>query len=239
MPEVAAFAPEEGDPLPHPKNGKADYAQPTSQTSVSSSKHPAKKAGFDRTQLANPEVQRPVGERQDTKQTTVKIRKNGGKFYRIHPDPMTQAHGISLLINKSGNAKILGREVTVETRAMLRSMKVLKDADLYLACDEEGSYFVIYFSASDHENAESWVDSGRIVAQTATREWINHEANMHEGGYRIDFAKGKYPQLAASKPKWELQGEDDPVQMFEQVIEQNLILNDNSATIQKMLASRK
>jgi hypothetical protein len=224
-----------------PSNGKAK-AQPTPPPTVSSapSQHPKPKtSGLDRTQYANPNLQKPVAERQDSKQTIVKIRRHGGKFFRVHPNPMTRLMGVTSIVTSGGAVKLLTGGVSAETRSALQARRVLKEVNLYLACDEEGSYFIQYFSASDNENAESWVESGEIVIQAAEREWITCEAVMSEGGYRIAFAKTKYPKLAASKPKWELPGEDDPVQLFEQVIVQNTIDSDSSATIKRLLASRQ
>lgn len=224
--------------LPTPTNGKAITAPPQAQPSAPSA-HPTAKPGIDRTQFADPELSRPVGERQDSKQTILKIRKSEGKYFRVHPNPATRLLGVTVLVTKSSKVKVLTNAVTAEVRAALRSRKVLKQVNMFLACDEEGSYFICYFSASAQENAESWVESGHMVAQAAEREWVACEAVMSEGGYRLSFAKNKYPKLAASVPKWDLPGEDDPVQMFEAVIQQNMIESDNSSTIKKLLESRQ
>lgn len=227
----------------HPTNGKAAASTETTPgvpSATQPSSHPKSKSTLDRTKFSNPELERPVGERQDGgKQTVIKIRKPEGKFFRIHPSPDTRLMRATVLITKANKIKVLANGVTAEVRSALRQQKAIKDVDIYLACSEDGSYFVTYFSASDHENAESWRDSGQVVVSTAEREWVSTEAVMSDGGYRMQLARGKFPKLFASKPKWELPGEDDPVVMFDQVILQNMIESDNSTTIRKMLESRQ
>lgn len=234
---------ETGDVFPAPTNGKAHAAQPTPKTSGSSSKpstHPAKKSGLDRTQFSDPNLAKPVGEQTGSKQTTFKIKKPEGRYFRIHPSDSTRLYGATVMFTKGKKLKILTNGVSAEKRAELSSIKdTIKVVDLYLACDEDGSIFVTYFSASSSEAAETWVDSGRIVVQQATKEWIAIAANMHEGGYRVDPARSKFTTLAASKPAWELEGADDPTAIFESVVMQNLVETDNSVSITTLLAARK
>jgi hypothetical protein len=193
---------------------------------------------LDRTKFTDPDLARPVAERQTSKQTIIPIRKSKEDFFRIHPSSDTRLDGVTVLVSKSNKPKVLTTGVSQETRRLL-PRSVLKRVDLYLACDERGSYFVIYLSATEHENAESWVESGLIVVKEAEREWISIEANMNEGGYRITYAKDKFPKLAASKPRWDLAGEDDPVSLFNHTLTQNCIDNDNSPAIQKFLEARQ
>jgi hypothetical protein len=193
---------------------------------------------LNRADFMDPDLSRPVAERQTSKQTVIPIRKPKSDYFRIHPSPETRLLGVTVLLSKNGRPKILTSGVSGETRRALPKDSV-KQVDLYLAVDERGSYFLTYFSASDHENAESWRDSGRLVVQEAEHDWISIESAMHEGGYRIGYARHKYPKLAASKPNWELPGEDDPVTLFETTISQNRIDSDNSPVIQKFLEMRR
>ena len=204
------------------------------------STHPTARtsSALNREDFTDPELSRPVAERQTSKQTIIPIRKPKGDYFRIHPSMETRLQGVTVLLSKNGKPKILTNAVSDQTRQALPK-DVLKKVDLYLAVDERGSFFVTYFSASDHENAESWRDSGFLVVQRAENEWIAIDASMHDGGYRILPAKDKYPKLAASKPKWELPGEDDPVSLFEATINQNRIDCDSSPSIQKYLESRQ
>jgi hypothetical protein len=193
---------------------------------------------LDRTAYSNPELQRPVAEQTSSKQTIIKISKPEGKFFRIHPSPECRLPSVTLLLGAGGKAKLLTSGVSAEVRKQLRAMKRLKDVDLYLAVNEEGSYFVTYFSASQLEISESWVESGRIVAETAMTRWVATSADMAEGGYRI-ISCNDFPKLAASKPKWELPGEEDAVAMFETCISQNSVHSDSSPAIQNKLAQRQ
>jgi hypothetical protein len=204
------------------------------------STHPNAKSSvtLNRAEFSDPELARPVSERQSSKQTVIPIRKPKSDFFRIHPSEETRLLGVTVLLTKNGRPKILTNAVSQEARRALPK-EVIKKVDLYLAADEGGSYFVTYFSASDHENAESWRESGLIVVREAERNWVSIEASMQEGGFRISYAKDKYPTLAASKPKWELPGEDNPVSLFESTINQNRINSDSSPSIQKFLETRQ
>jgi len=186
----------------------------------------------------DPDLAKPVAERQTSKQTIIPIRKPKDDYFRIHPSPETRLQGVKVLLAKNGKPKILSNGVSQEVRHALPK-DVVRKVDLYLAVDERGSYFVIYFSASDHENAESWRESGLIVVDAAERDWISIEPSMQEGGYRISYAKDKYQKLATTKPKWELPGEDTPVSLFESTINQNRLDSDNSPSIQKFLETRQ
>lgn len=218
-------------PLSHRVNGETISAPSTHPT-------PKTLCGLNRADFTDPELAKPVAERQISRQTIIPIRKPKSDYFRIHHSPATRLLGVQVLMTKNGRAKILTHGVSQETRRALPK-DVIKTVDLYLAVDERGSYFVTYFSASVHENAESWRDSGLMVAEAAEHDWISIEANIPEGGYRILYAKGKYPKLAATKPKWELPGEDDPVGLFEATINQNRIDSDNSPSIQKFLETRR
>jgi hypothetical protein len=218
-------------PVPQRVNGEfvpAPSAHPTSSTSTT----------LNRSDFTDPELSRPAAERQSSKQTIIPIRKPKSDYFRIHHSPDTRLQRVTVLVGKNGKPKILTNRVSQETRWLLPK-EVLKKVDLYLAVDERGSYFVIYFSASDHENAESWRESGLIVVREAEREWVSIESCMQEGGYHIFYARKKYPKLAATRPKWELPGEDDPVMLFVATIDQNRIDSDNSPSIQKFLETRQ
>ncbi len=201
------------------------------------STHPTPRT-IDRADFIDPELSRPVAERQSSKQTIIPIRKPRNDYFRVHPSPGTRLQGATVLLAKNGKPKILANSVSQSTRRSL-PRDVLKKVDLYLAVDERGSYFVTYFSASDHENAESWRESGLIVVKEAEKDWVAIESSMQEGGYRIHYAKDLYPKLAATKPKWDLPGEDEPVTLFEVTINQNRIDSDDSPSIQKFLESRQ
>jgi hypothetical protein len=204
------------------------------------STHPAAKASgaLNRAEFTDPELGKPAAERQISKQTITPIRKSKNDYFRIHPSPETRLIGATVLMTKNGKPKILTNGVSQQTRHALPK-DALKKVDLHLAVDERGSYFVTYFSASDHENAESWRESGAIVVREAEQHWISTEASMQEGGYRISYAKDRYPNLAATRPKWELPGEEDAVSLFEAAINQNRIDSDNSPAIQKFLETRQ
>lgn len=218
------------DTVLHPLNGVAVSAPST---------HPSpRSSGLNRDDFTDPDLARPALERETSKQTIIPIRKPKTDFFRIHPAPETRLSGVTVLLTKNGKPKILTNRVSQEIRSQL-PREVLKKMDLYFAADERGSYFVTYFSASDHENAESWRESGFIVVNEAERDWISIDSSMQEGGYRISYARDKYPKLAASRPKWELPGEDDPIALFEATINQNRIDSDNSPSIQKFLETRR
>ena len=215
----------------HRVNGEAVSAPSTHPT-------PKTTSALNREDFTDPELSRPVADRQTSKQTIIPIRRPKSDYFRIHPSMETRLQGVTVLLTKNGKPKILTNAVSRQTRQALPK-DVLKKVDLYLAVDDRDSYFVTFFSANDHENAESWRDSGFIVVQQAENEWIAIDSSMHDGGYRILPAKGIYPKLAASKPKWELPGEDDPVSLFEATINQNRIDSDSSPSIQKYLESRQ
>jgi hypothetical protein len=206
----------------------APSTHPTVKTSVT----------LNRVDFSDPELARPVAERQISKQTIISIRKPKTDYFRIHPSEETRLNEATVLLTKNGKPKILANGVSQEARRALPKDAVRK-VRLYLAVDERGSYFVTYFSASDHENAESWCNSGLIVVNEAEHHWISIEAFMQEGGYRILYARDKYPKLAATKPRWELPGEDDPVSLFVATINQNRVDSDNSPSIQKFLETRQ
>ena len=201
------------------------------------STHPTPRT-LDRADFVDPELSRPVAERQSSKQTIIPIRKPRNDYFRIHPSPETRLRAVTVLLAKNGKPKILTNSVSQSIRRAL-PRDVLKKVDLYLAVDERGSYFVVYFSASDHENAESWRESGLIVVKEAERNWVAIESSMQEGGYRVLYAEDQYPKLAAAKPKWDLPGEDDPVALFGATINQNRIDSDDSPSIQKFLETRQ
>lgn len=219
------------NPISHRVNGESVSAPSTHPTARTSS-------NLNRADFTDPELAKPIAERQTSKQTIVPIRKPKTDYFRIHPSAETRLHGVAVLLSKNGKPKVLTTGVSQDTRRALPK-DVVKKVDLYLAADERGSYFVTYFSASDHENAESWRDSGLIVVNEAASEWISIEPSMQEGGYRILYAKDKYPKLAATKPRWELPGEDNPVTLFESTINQNRIDSDDSPSIQKFLETRQ
>ena len=218
-------------PVSQRVNGVAVSAPSTHPTAKTSST-------LNRADFTDPELAKPVAERQTSKQTIIPIRKPKNDYFRIHRSPETRLHGVTVLLAKNGKPKILTNGVSQEARRALPK-DVVKKVDLYLAVDERASYFVTYFSASDHENAESWRESGLIVVNEAEDEWISIESSVQEGGYRILYAKDKFPKLAAAKPRWELSGEDDPVTLFETTIHQNRIDSDNSPSILKFLETRQ
>jgi hypothetical protein len=206
----------------------------------SPSTHPTARtsSNLNRADFTDPELTKPVAERQTSKQTIVPIRKPKHDYFRIHPSAETRLQGATVLLSKNGKPKVLTNGVSQECRRALPK-DLVKKVDLYLAVDERGSYFVTYFSASDHENAESWRDSALIVVNEAVHHWISIESDMHDGCYRVLYAKDKFPKLAATKPRWELSGEDDPVTLFEATINQNRIDSDNSSSIQRLLETRQ
>jgi hypothetical protein len=204
------------------------------------SRHPTTRTSttLNRADFTDPDLARPVAERQTSKQTIIPIRKPKNDYFRIHPSAETRLLGATVLLAKNGKPKILTNAISPDTRQALPK-DVVRKVDLYLAVDDRGSYFVTYFSASDHENAESWRESGLIVVTEAERDWIAIESSVQEGGYRILYAKDRYPKLAAAKPKWDLSGEDNPITLFETTINQNRIDSDDSPTIQKFLETRQ
>lgn len=212
-------------------NGGAVSAPSTSPARQTSST-------LNRADFVDPNLSKPVAERQISRQTVVPIRKPRTDYFRIHPSAETRLQGVTVLLAKNGKPKVLTNGVSQQTRIAL-PRDVVKRVNLYLAVDERGSYFVTYFTSSNHENAETWLTSGLMVVNEAVGNWISIESSMQEGGYRILYARDKYPKLAATKPKWELAGEDDPVALFEATINQNRIDSDDSPAIQKFLEARQ
>jgi hypothetical protein len=204
------------------------------------SSHPKTKTSttLNRAEFTDPDLTKPAAERQSSKQTIIPIRKPRGDFFRIHPSEETRLLGVTVLLSKNGKLKILTNGVSEQIRRQLPK-DLVKKVDIYLAADERGSYFLTYFSASKHENAESWRESGLLVVEEAQRSWVSIESNMHDGGYRITRAQGKFPKLAATKPLWEVSGEENPVELFEATIQQNRVDSDSSPAIQRLLESRQ
>ncbi len=186
---------------------------------------------MDRAQYQSPELSKPPAERARSKQTVIPIRKPGSDYFRISPDPDTQLLGVDILLTASGRLKVLTNQISTH----LLPRKSLKKVNLYLAKNEHGDFFVIYFSTG----AESWLESSLLVAEAAEKEWISIEAAMQDGGYRINYARSQYPKMAAMDPAWGNPQDDEPVQMFETAVIQNTAHSDRDPAVAKLLETRR
>jgi hypothetical protein len=62
---------------------------------------------------------------------------------------------------------------------------------------------------------------------------------MQDGGYRIQYARELYPNLAATDPGWGNGVGEDPIQLFEAAINSNTARSDNDPAVHKLLESRR
>jgi hypothetical protein len=137
---------------------------------------------------------------------------------------------VPILLTSGGRVKVLTNKVSTH----LLPRKAVKNVNLYLAVSERGDFFIAYFSTG----ADTWLESSLQVVEEAEGEWIAIEAAMQDGGYRIDYARDRYPILAASNPSWG-NPDDDPIQMFDTAITQSTARSDKDPAIAKLLETRK
>src|ERR1039458_7866483 len=104
-----------------------DYSDPSvshrvNREAVSApSTHPTPKttSALNREDFTDPELSRPIAERQTSKQTIIPIRKPKTDYFRIHPAPETRLTGATVLLAKNGKPKILTQGVSQEIRRAL------------------------------------------------------------------------------------------------------------------------